>query len=75
MSRAIYGMYVLLMLSACAVGTVTIIVDAGHSRLLRSLANFRRMKPTTVASFQLEGYVSLPIHVDPTGILGGWKLT
>ena len=34
--------------------------------VLRSLASFRRMKPTTVASFQLEGYIWLAIHVDPT---------
>ena len=56
-------MYILLTLRACAVGTVTIIVDAG---LFRSLASFQWMKPTTVASFQLERYVWLAIHVDPT---------
>ena len=33
---------------------------------LRSLASFRRIKPTTVASFQLKGYVRLAILVDPT---------
>ena len=59
-------MYVLLTLSACAVGTVTIIIDAGHCRLLRSLASFRRMKPTIVTFFQLKVCVWLAIHVDPT---------
>ena len=40
-----------------------IVVDAG---LLRSLVSFRQMKPTTVASFQLKGYVWLAVLVDPT---------
>ena len=59
-------MYVLLTLGTCAVGMVTIIVDAGHRCLSRWLqVSFRRMKPMIVASFQLEGYVWLAI--DPTG--------
>ena len=38
-----------------------------HCHLLRSLASFRRIKPTTVASFQLKGYVRLAaILVDST---------
>ena len=51
-------MYVLLTLSTCAVGTVTIIIDAAwYRRLSRLLVSFGRMKPMTVASFQLIGYV------------------
>ena len=60
-------MYVLLTLAACALGMVTIIVDAGHRRLLRSLASFRWMKPTTVASFLLQGKDMYgPLAIDPT---------
>ena len=51
-------MYVLLTLSACAVGTVTIIIDtAWYRRLSHSLVSFGWMKPMTVASFKLVGYV------------------
>ena len=43
-----------------------IIVDAGHRRLLPLAGELRRIKPTTVASFQFKGYVRLAILVDPT---------
>ena len=44
-------------LTACEVGTVTVIIDAGHHC---SLASFQWMKQTTVGqafSFQLKGYI------------------
>ena len=62
-NRTLYGVYKLLSLGACTVG-LTIIIHAGHCCLSRSLASFRQIKPTIVASFQLEGYVWLAR--DPT---------
>ena len=61
----IYGMYALLILSTCAVGTVIIIIIIDAGPLAGAMASFPR---TTCGFFPTLRvlYVWLAIHVDPT---------